>query len=132
MEMTSFSCHAPNNCYFTIISVESQILPHSFRRIHHVVLACSGALIHRVTLVHHLRHRTPSVSSFYSDHSPAQCAVTVPSGGQRHHSLRQRMELAVALGGAPSISAATEVVESENGRSSRGIDFGGMRTVGSA
>jgi len=83
-----------------------------------------------VTLVHHLSHRAPSVSRFDFDHSPAPYAVIVPSGRQCHHSLRQRMELAVALGGAPSIPAASKVVDGENGVRSRGCVRGGMMSFG--
>ncbi|CAJ1976547.1 unnamed protein product [Sphenostylis stenocarpa] len=79
-----------------------------------------------VTLVHHLSHSAPSVSGFDSDDSPATSAVFVPSGRECDHFFRQRMEFAVALGGAPSVPAASKVVESENGVRSRGFVAGGM------
>ena len=66
-------CHGPNDWYFTIIGVESQVLPHSFGRINNVDLTCTA--MHGVTFVHLLSHRAPSVSSFDSYHSPAQCTL---------------------------------------------------------
>jgi len=114
--------HDPSHWNFTIIGVQSQVLPNSFGSINNVVFAAMLG----VTLVHHLSHRASSVSRFDFYHSPAPYAVIVPSAGQCHHSLWQRMELAVALGGAPSVPAASKVVDGENGMRSRGFVLGGM------
>lgn len=77
-----------------------------------------------VTLVHHLRHRGPTVSGRDSYHFPAPGTTIVPSCGQRHHSLWQRVVVPVAFGGVSSVPAGAEVVDGENGRRSRGLNAG--------
>ncbi|XP_074573394.1 uncharacterized protein LOC141829782 [Curcuma longa] len=113
------------------VGIDSQRRPHRRRTVHHVVgagrleVVIVVAPIHRVALVHHLRHHAPPVP-VDPDHLVAAPAAVVPPRRQRHHHVLVAVVLAVALRRGAAIAVLLEAVD---GQLSAGIAGDGRRAA---